>query len=394
MIQRQLQYELDKRLMGGKAIVVLGARQVGKTTLLDHLYGSRNDVLWLNGDLEDTHALLDRVSPATLRAIIGSNNIVVLDEAQRIKDIGLKLKIIQDAFGDKIQVIATGSSAFDLANVVNEPLTGRKWEYTLYPLSFSEMYVHHGYLDEFANLENRLMYGYYPEVVTHPAEARERLLALASDSLYKDIYRWENIKKPTQFESLAKALAFQIGSQVSTQELSNLTGLDNKTVNRYLRLLEQAFIIFRLGSYSRNLRNELKASSKYYFYDVGIRNAIINDFRPSDLRADMGALFENFIVAELRKTAAAPAWFWRTSQQQEVDYLEEADGQITAVEIKWSPRSKGRISRTFTEAYQPEAAYTIHRENFANLLLARTPHALEGVTSANLLCELQDSYSK
>jgi len=391
MIERQLQFELNKHLMGGKAIVILGARQVGKTTLLRHLYGPRNDVVWLNGDFEETHALLDRLSPATLKTIIGKSKLLIIDEAQRIKDIGLKLKIIQDAFAessDQMQIIATGSSSFDLANVVNEPLTGRKWEYTLYPLSFPEMYAHHGYTTELANLRNRLLYGYYPEVVTHPTEARVRLLELANDSLYKDIYRWENIRKPAHFESLVKALAFQIGSQVSIHELSQLTGLDSKTVNRYLRFLEQAFVIFRLGSFSRNLRNELKSSSKYYFFDVGIRNAIIDDFRPTDLRPDIGGLFENFIVAELRKTAMAQGWFWRTPQQQEVDYLEEQNGAITAVEIKWNPKAKSRIPVPFKKAYQPKASYTIHRENFANLLLARSPQLLQSVTATELLSEL------
>ncbi|MCL2747012.1 MAG: ATP-binding protein [Coriobacteriia bacterium] len=389
IIKRQLQEEIEKRLFDRKAIIVLGARQVGKTTLLNTMLASRNDVLWLNGDLEDTHSLIDKTSPAHLKTVIGRSKILVIDEAQRIENIGLKLKVIQDAYGKDLQIIATGSSAFELANEVNEPMTGRKWEYTMFPLSFSEMYSHHGYANEVAQLENRLLFGYYPDVVTHPADSKEVLLSLSSDNLYKDIYRWGGIKKTVQFENLVKALAFQIGSQVSINELSLLTGLDNKTVNRYLTLLEQAFVIFRLGSYSGNLRNELKHSSKYFFYDVGIRNAVINDFRPTNLRPDIGGLFENFVIAELIKTKNAPSWFWRTTQKQEVDYLEESDGAMMAVEIKWNPKANARITKTFRDAYKPAETYKINRENYANLLLARTPQVLQGVTADELLESLQ-----
>lgn len=374
MIARTLTQQIQQHFGGDKAIIVFGARQVGKTTLLKHLYGPSDEVLWLNGDEEETRAAFEHLSAETFATILGNHKVCVIDEAQRIEDIGLKLKIIQDAYRDNMQLIATGSSSFDLANNINEPLTGRKWEYTLYPLSFVELCAHHGLVKESSNLENRLLYGWYPDIVTHAGEARARLVNLVNDNLYKDIYRWENIKRPLKFETLLKGLAFQVGSQVSINELAQLTGLDNKTVLRYLDLLEKSFIIFRLPSFSRNLRSELKISSKFFFTDVGVRNALIGDFRPTALRQDIGGLFENFMIAEMFKTKdplLTRSWFWRTHQQQEIDYLEEQDGQLAAYEIKWNPRAKVRFSSTFTQAYEPASTTVINRENFSELLLQR-----------------------
>lgn len=297
MIKRILSNEIDQRLFKGKAIIIMGPRQVGKTSLLNAMFKGEEGVLWLEGDNIEVQSIFDNFTFAMANSIIGTNKIVIIDEAQNILNIGLKLKIITDQFKG-IQLIATGSSSFDLANKINEPLTGRKWEYTLYPLSFAEMVQHHGFWEEKKQLEQRLIFGYYPDVVMQNQDAITILKNLSTSYLYKDILRWENIKKSDKIVKLLQALAFQIGSQVSYTELGNLCGLDNKTVEKYISLLEQAFVVFRLSSFSRNLRNELKFSKKIYFYDNGIRNAVIANYNQADLRSDMGALWENFLISE------------------------------------------------------------------------------------------------
>ncbi|AEF83492.1 ATP-binding protein [Leadbettera azotonutricia] len=376
IIERSIKADIEEKLLSGKAIVIFGARQVGKTTLLHDLFDKRNDVMWLSGDDAATIALFEDVTAQKFNSVVGQNLILVIDEAQRIQNIGLKLKIIHDKFKTKFQIIATGSSSFDLANEINEPMTGRKWTYKMFPLSFAEMVFHTNLIEEQMNLENRLLYGYYPDVVNNPGDERAILKELANDNLYKDIFKWENIKKPLVFEKLVRALALQIGSQVSINELSNLCNADNKTIERYIRLLEQSFVIFRLGSFSTNLRSELKSSAKYYFYDVGIRNAVIGAFDTVAIRQDIGHLFENFIIAELAKklmpqSVGSFGYFWRTTQQQEVDFVTESGRNITAYEIKWNPNTKVHIPKTFIEKYNPSVKF-INRENFYEVL-AHTP---------------------
>jgi len=347
----------------------MGARQVGKTTLLRAVLADQADVVWLNADESRVRAMFDNLSAAGFEPYLGRATTVVVDEAQRIDDIGVKLKILQDAFGDRVQFIATGSSSFDLANRLNEPLTGRKWEFALFPLLAAELVAHHGLLEEEGQLETRLRYGWYPEVVTHPAEAADILAELANDNLYKDIFRLRELRKAAAFERLVQALAYQVGAQVNLTELGQTAGLDKKTVEAYLRLLEQAYIVFRVGSYARNLRNELTTASKVYFYDVGIRNAVIGDFSPPATRADLGGLFENFVIAELVKAAGREIGrFWRTKSGQEVDYVVETPAGVTAVEVKWNPAKAKALPRTFTEAYQPVSTTTVHRDNAIRLL--------------------------
>ena len=278
----------------------MGARQVGKTTLIKDLFRDSDKTLWLNGDEIDVQALFENVSSTQLKHIFGNKKYVIIDEAQRIKDIGVKLKLITDQLPE-IQLIATGSSSFELANLVNEPLTGRKWEYKMYPISFAEMVNHHGLLDEKRLISHRLVYGYYPDVVNNPGSEKEILKQLSDSYLYKDILMWEQIKKPEKLLKLLQALAFQVGSQVAYSELGQICGLDSKTIEKYIILLEQCFVIFRLGSFNRNLRNELKNSKKIYFYDNGIRNALIADFSLAEMRQDIGALWENFVISERRK---------------------------------------------------------------------------------------------
>ena len=357
----------------GKIIILAGARQVGKTTLLKQILHNKEGVLWLNGDEMQVQNLFNNASADRLLSEFGVSKIVILDEAQRIKDVGLRLKLIADADSD-IQMIATGSSAFDLANKVNEPLTGRKWEYQMFPLSFGEMVEHHGKLKEMRMLPRRIVYGYYPEVVTNEGNEVEILKLLTDAYLYKDILSWENIKHPDKLHTLLRALAYQVGSQVSFNELSQMCSLDSKTVERYITLLEQCYIIFRLPSFSRNLRHELKASRKIYFYDNGIRNALIADYNAPEIRQDIDALWENFVISERMKSNEyyrhwVNVYFWRTKYQQEIDYLEEGGGMLHAYEIKWNPRKKTTITKTFTEAYPGTEFKIITPDNIAEFLL-------------------------
>ena len=373
MIERTLYKTIENKLFDGKVIVLVGARQVGKTTLLKQLFRQKEGVLWLNGDELQVQNLFSNASADRLLSEFGDNKIVILDEAQRIENIGLRLKLIADSDSD-IQVIATGSSAFELANKVNEPLTGRKWEYQLFPLSFGEMVAHHGKLKEMRMLPRRLVYGYYPEVVMNDGNEVEILKLLTDAYLYKDILSWESIKHPDKLQTLLRALAYQVGSQVSYNELSQMSSMDSKTVERYITLLEQCYIIFRLPSFSRNLRHELKSSRKIYFYDNGIRNALIADYRAPEVRQDIGALWENFVIAERMKSNEyyhrwVNRYFWRTKQQQEIDYLEESGGKLHAYEMKWNPRAKASITKTFTEAYPNTEFQVITPENIADFLL-------------------------
>lgn len=373
MIERLLYKTIENKLFVGKVIILTGARQVGKTTLLKQLLRQKEGVLWLNGDELQVQNLFANASADRLLSEFSNSKIVILDEAQRIENIGLRLKLIADS-DSEVQVIATGSSAFELANKVNEPLTGRKWEYQMFPLSFGEMVAHHGKLKEMRMLPRRIIYGYYPEVVTNDGNEVEILKLLTDAYLYKDILSWESIKHPDKLQTLLRALAYQVGSQVSYNELSQMCSMDSKTVERYINLLEQCYIIFRLPSFSRNLRHELKSSRKIYFYDNGIRNALIADYRAPEVRQDIGALWENFVIAERMKSNEyyhrwVNRYFWRTKQQQEIDYLEEGGGNLHAYEMKWNPRAKASITKTFTDSYPNTDFQVITPDNIADFLL-------------------------
>lgn len=368
MVDRILSKEIDKRLFKGKAIIIMGPRQVGKSSLLTAKFKDNEDVIWLEGDNIEVQSIFENFSLSVAKSIIGNKKILIIDEAQNILNIGLKLKVVTDQLKD-IQLIATGSSSFDLANKINEPLTGRKWEYTLYPLSFAEMVQHHGFWEEKKLLDQRLIFGYYPDVVMQNQDAKSILRSLSTSYLYKDVLRWENIKKSDRIVKLLQSLAFQVGSQVSYTELGNLCGLDNKTVEKYIFLLEKAFVIFRLPSFSRNLRNELKFSKKIYFYDNGIRNALIANYNPIELRSDIGVLWENFIISERIKKlhythGYANQWFWRTQAQKEIDYIEEYDGQIYAYEFKWNTKKTNKIPSDFAKAYPTAKFQVITPDNF------------------------------
>lgn len=374
MILRKLKEVIESQFYNGKAIVLVGARQVGKTTLLNQLaQKSEPSVLWLNCDEPETRALLGETNVAKLQLLIGGAKLVVIDEAQKVNDIGMTLKLIVDNFKE-VQVVATGSSAFELHNRLNEPLTGRKLEYRLFPISSAEMIQTYGLLEEKRTLENRLIYGSYPDIVTHPEKARLYLTELTQSYLYKDIFSLNGIRKPDLIEKLVQALAFQIGSEVSTNELANMLQTDNKTIDKYIDLLEKCFVVFRLGGLNRNLRNELKKSKKIYFYDTGVRNAVIQQFAPVALRGDMGALWENFFIVERMKRNHygqhfCNTYFWRTNQQQEIDLVEETDGQMTAFEMKWNPAKKAHFPKAFLEAYPVKETVVVTPENYLEYLV-------------------------
>ncbi len=369
MIDRTLAQAIDAKMHRGKAIIVVGARQTGKTTLIGRILGTQ-ERLFLNGDDPSVRTMLAGINTEQIRRLIGEHRIVFLDEAQRIPGVGLTLKIIIDQLPD-VQLLVCGSSSFDMAHELNEPLTGRKWEYTLFPVSWHEFEDHVGYLHAEQQLETRLLYGSYPEIVSSPGEERERLQQLVGSYLYRDILAYAGIRKPEVLDRLLQALALQVGSEVNYTELAETTGLNKGTVASYIDILEKGYVVFRLNSFSRNLRNEIKRTRKIYFLDNGVRNAIVGSFQPLDLRPDKGALWENFLVSERLKhntyqQTGARMYFWRTRQQQEIDYVEECDGRITAYEFKWKPRDV-RISSTFLTEYQAEGR-CIHRDNFRDFV--------------------------
>lgn len=374
MIARILEKTLLPLLYGKKAIIIIGARQVGKSTLLNHLLQDHKDIMWMNGDDIDIQDLFREMSSTRLRTFLTKKRLLVIDEAQRISDIGLRLKLITDQIPD-VQVIATGSSSFELTTKINEPLTGRKREFRMFPLTFSEMVGHTNLLEELRMLPHRMIYGYYPEVVSNPGDERQTLKELSESYLYKDILSLDSISKPDKLVRLLKALALQIGNQVSYNELGNLVGLDSKTVERYVDILEKSYIIFRLGSFSRNLRNELKASRKIYFWDLGIRNAVIGNLAQIENRNDTGELWENFAIAERLKinsynNSFAQSWFWRTRQQNEIDYIEEEDGCIHAFEFKWNDRKANvKCPVSFSQTYTNATFHVITKKNIENFLL-------------------------
>lgn len=331
------------------------------------------DVLFLNCDEPQTVSLLTNRNLREVQALVGNNKFIIIDEAQKVNNIGLTLKLMVDNIPD-IQIVATGSSAFELRNRLNEPLTGRKFEYQMFPISTNEIWQTEGYLDVHRLFEQRLIYGSYPDILTHSGDARSLLLALTDSYLYKDILATDNLRKPDLLDKLLRALAYQVGSEVSYNELAQTIGSDAKTVERYIELLEKCFIIFRLHGLSRNLRNELKRAKKIYFYDNGVRNAIIQQFNPIDMRNDMGALWENFFVSERQKfnhysSNYCNIYFWRTKDQQEIDYIEESGGKMTVFEMKWNPtKTQTRFPKSFIETYDINETVVVTPENYLDWL--------------------------
>lgn len=373
MVKRHIANRISDKLFKGKAILIFGPRQSGKTTLVKSiLKNNTKDILYINGDEFSDREALSKPDVNKLKLLIGKKEIVFIDEAQKFTEIGNAIKIIVDKLSS-IQVIATGSSSFELANKLNEPLTGRKYEFLILPLSFGEMVNYSSLFEEQKNLELRLLYGSYPEVVIKKDESMDLIKNITNSYLFKDVFSLEGVRNHLLLEKLIKAIALQVGSEVSINELSRHLGANHQTVEKYLTVLEQAYVLFKLSSYSGNVRNELRKGKKYYFYDNGIRNAIIGNFNLLENRNDFGALWENYLVSErmkylLFKGKDYQKFFWRTTQQQEIDYIEEISGEIFCYEFKWNKKAKVKFSKTFTGNYSPKKTKLITPENYYEFL--------------------------
>ena len=365
-ITRDIAKNIEEDWDSKKAIVLLGPRQVGKTTLVQKLTEGKN-TLFLNGDNPQTRLTFANANFNFLMNTVADYDVVVVDEAQRIQNIGVTIKMLIDAKLNK-QFILTGSSSLDLGNEINEPLTGRKWEHQLFPLCWNEVKNHYTFAKAYERLDEFLIYGMYPEVVTE-TNKQKTLLHLAGSYLYKDILELVNIKKPDLLMKLLNALALQLGGEVSYNELSKILGVDRMTVANYIDLLEKSFVIFRLYPYSSNQRNEITSKPKIYFYDNGIRNAIIGQFNTLQNRQDLGALFENFFISEKIKKLSYGGFYgkthyWRNTQQAEIDFLEIIENEISAYEIKYNPNKKVNFTKSFTEKYHPKNTFVINKDNF------------------------------
>lgn len=369
MIQRTLSEIVNKKSDSKKAVIILGPRQAGKTTLVRYLSGlNETAYTYVSGDEPLTRSLWKPENVSTVLQLIGNNKLVIIDEAQALENIGLLVKILIDReLG--LRFIITGSSALELANQTFESLTGRYSGYKLLPISIQEIRNTFGLMQVIESLPQRLILGSYPEVITHSDNARDVISTLSQSYLYKDILALTGLRKPQVLEDLLKALSWQVGSQVSYNELSRKLGIDVKTVDKYITILEKNFILFTLPSFARNLRNELQRSKKIYFYDNGIRNSVINNFSPLAARTDVGALWENFLISERMKWLVnngihANMYFWRTIAQSEIDYIEETDGIISAYEFKYNPGNKVRFAPSFIETYKPQETKLIHSDNY------------------------------
>lgn len=370
LIRRKIQSEVEKTLFKGKIVVIYGPRQVGKTTLVKLIQENQKQIAtaYFNCDEADVRDALTGKTSTELKLFFGDNKLVILDEAQRVRNIGLTLKLMVDNY-PQMQIIATGSSSFDLSNEIVEPLTGRKIEFYLYPFSLAELKEIYSEIEIDRILENRMIFGMYPGVVFESDFAKIKTLkTLAKSYVYKDVLEYRNIKNHEVLEKLLRALALQVGNEVSYGELASLIEINKQTVADYIQILEKAFIVFRLPSFSRNLRNEIKSNRKIYFYDNGIRNALINNLNPLDLRQDAGALWENFMIGERVKSdnntdGDANMYFWRTLQKQEIDLIEERGGKLAGFEFKWKSRP-GKVPVAFSRAYPDAKVEMISKENY------------------------------
>lgn len=373
LLQRKLQQVIEDRMFKGKAIILVGARQVGKSTLFHQILTEKQDVLTLNCDDAEVRDALTSANRGELQRIIGNHRIVMVDEAQRVQGIGLAMKLITDNMPD-VQLLITGSSSLMLQGSLNEPLTGRKFEYHLYPFSTQELVENMGLLRAKGLLESRLVFGSYPDVINNSGNTQEILMNLSGSYMYQDLLSMEGVRKPVLIEKLLVALALQVGSEVSYNELAQTVGSDAKTVEKYIDLLEKCYVLFILPALSRNLRSELKRGKKIYFYDNGIRNALIQNLNPLTMRNDVGALWENFVISEIIKYNHynghyANYYFWRTTSQQEIDFVEERDGQLHLYEMKWNPKKgKAKIPSEFTKAYGEMPFTVVTPDNYLDLL--------------------------
>ncbi|HJO93474.1 MAG TPA: ATP-binding protein [Victivallales bacterium] len=377
-IKRKIEDKISALLFKGKAIIIYGPRQTGKTTLIKSLIEKNQNLnpCYFNGDISDIKNLFSDINPERLKSILNNSKLIVIDEAQSIPNIGISLKIIVDELPD-IQVIATGSSSFELADKTSEPLTGRKYEFHLFPFSYEERLNHYGWINENRLLYDRLVYGCYPEIITTEDNKMDLLRLLSGSYLYKDILMLDNLKKPALLEKILRALALQLGSEVNYNEIGQLVKADIKTVEKYIDLLCETFVLFKLPAMSRNIRNEITKGKKIYFWDNGVRNSIIGNFNLLENRTDVGALWENYIISERLKflnynNIYNKSYFWRTTQQQEIDYIEENESgdKLYAWEFKWNKNKKIKFSKTFLSGYSNIiiSTETVSQENYNNFI--------------------------
>jgi uncharacterized protein len=383
IIPRLLLPKLQEALLPGKVLVLYGPRQVGKTTLAKELLSAVHlRSRFVNADELIYREALASQNRQRLGELLGDAQLLVIDEAQRVPEIGLNLKILVDSF-PHAAIVATGSASFELANKINEPLTGRRLTFNLFPVSYTEIRQAYGALEARAQLERWLVWGGYPAIVTtEDPGLRERLLGeLVGSTLYRDLLDLEGVRHSDKIVSLLRLLAFQLGQEVSLNELAANLGLNRKTVERYLDLLEKVFVIFKVGGFSRNLRKEVSKNSRIYFYDNGVRNSLIQNFNPLPLRNDVGQLWENYLVVERRKAnqfagLSANTYFWRTYDQKEIDCIEERGGKLYGYEFKWQAGEMKQATRSeFLDTYPGSELATIHRENFEPFLGLATPAA-------------------
>lgn len=362
-------------LLPNKVVVLLGARRTGKTVLLKEIARDMIEpYLILNGEDFSTHELLERRTVENYKRLLGNSKILFIDEAQKVPEIGKALKLMADEI-DGLKIFVTGSSAFDISNKTGEPLTGRKSTHYLFPLSEKELDAEEPVQQKKDSLLQRLVYGSFPDVLqqANAEKKKEYLTELINSYLLKDILIYESLKNSAKILSLLKLIAFQIGKEVSLNELSRNLNISKQTVEKYLDLLSQTFIIYKRGAFSRNLRKEIVKNSKWYFYDNGVRNAVINRFNPLHSRDDVGELWENYFLSERIKflhysSSILSSYYWRTYDQQEIDLIEESDMKLYAYEIKWKS-SKSKVPIAFSKAY-PEASFTtVTSENYRNFLL-------------------------
>ena len=368
--------DLERYIKPNRALVIYGARRVGKTTLINEFLDKQNKYksLFLQGDDIRVQQILFSRNIDTIKNRIEDANLVIIDEAQKIPNIGQGLKIIVDHIKD-VSLIATGSASFDLANKVGEPLTGRKTTLILFPVSQLELAsTYTSKYEQSQDLEKYLIFGGYPQIITAKTvdEKIEFLLEITNSYLFRDVLEIENVQNPDFLLKLLQLLAFQIGNEVSLTELGNNLSIDYKTVNRYLYLLEKSFVIKRLGGFSRNLRKEVTKTARYYFYDNGIRNAVINNFNPLEIRNDVGMLWENFLVMERLKKQEyqkihSNNYFWRTWDQHEIDFVEERDGKLYGFEFKWG-KAKSSGARVFTDTYKQASVQIVNQENYLDFV--------------------------
>lgn len=375
MYPRELQKLILEQINHPEVILIYGARQTGKSTLLDMLSARQQDLpenrfKILNCENPLVADALLSMNIERIRQLFGGASVIALDEAQVVPGIGRILKYVYDEYRPALHIIATGSSSFELADSAGEPLTGRNITFRLYPLSLKELDMQLGWLKVLERLDDLLIYGSYPAIVDlPPAEKQQKLITLTGDYLFKDIFKFERLRNPMLLRKLLKALALQVGNLVNFNELAQLAGVSPITIERYLDLLEKSFVIYSLGSFGGNLRNELKKSRKYYFYDNGIRNALINNFAlPAD-RTDMGALWENFCISQLVKRNEYAGihhnlYFWRTYDGAEIDLVEERNGQLTAWEFKYNPRKQAKVPPAFADKYPLQSFTVINPANF------------------------------